>query len=242
MDSDILLTIIIPARSEEANIVQTLQTLQSHVKTPHRIIIVNDKVMRSDKTAEAVKVFSLKNKNISVLINNRIGHTAPGFGLALITGIKKAATPFIVIVMADLSDDPTTIDRMYKRACEGADVVCGSRYINGGTKNGGPILQGFFSRLANWSLHTVARMPTTDATNAFKLYRRELIEKLPVDPSGGVECSLAILLHAYWAHAKIIDIPTHWCGRTAGISTFHLFERMPRYARLWWLAMKRRFF
>lgn len=230
------LTIIIPARREEEVIILTLEELRKRVKIPHKIIIVNDSD-RFDKTGEIVKKYALKYKNLSVIINRN--NKKPSFASALLLGVNQTESNYIIPVMADLCDEPETIDQMYKKIQEGWDVVCGSRYMNGGSKNGGPFVQSVFSKLICFSLHYLIGIPTKDISNSFKMYKKSLLGRIIINPENGVEESMAIILQAYFQEAKITEVPTNWVGRSLGKSKFKISERIPKYFDIYVWALKK---
>lgn len=221
------ISIIVPAREETEAIVSTLDAL-SHVRTPHEIIVVSDAIGDHDVTEKIVAVYARSHAGVQ-LVRKNIGVDTDGFAGALLRGVAAAKTPYVVFVMADLCDDPKTIDVMYQTIIKGWDVVCGSRYMHGGKKIGGPKIQGFFSWVVNASLHSIIGIPTLDASNAFKMYRTSLIKTLSFDQTRGVETSLSLVMQAYHHGAKITQLPTTWIGRTKGESKFRLFVQMQRY-------------
>ncbi len=226
------LTIIIPSRNEERVILKTLKSLVRGVKVPYEIIIVDDH--SNDRTEIIVKKYIKKYKNIHLIKNRR----SPGFAHAVYSGFKAAKTKFVVPVMADLCDDPKTINRMYKTMIKGKwDIVCGSRYMPRGGKRGGPFIQGLFSRIVGTTLNFLIKIPTSDISNAFKMYKRNLINKLKINP-GGVEFSMDITLQLYSKGVKITEVPTFWTGRTIGQSKFKLLKRAPKYIKLYLGALK----
>lgn len=227
------LSIIIPAKNEEKSILLTLKSLRSSVRTPHEIIIINDR--SSDNTESIVKKYIGRNKNVSLI------KTTPnkgGFSNAIRKGIRKSSTDIVVVVMADLCDDPKTINEMYEKITEGWDIVCGSRYMQHGKKIGGPKIQNFFSALVCKSLHYILKMPTQDASNAFKMFKKSIFKTITYKDNGGVESSLDFILKAHFRGFKIVDVPTTWRGRTIGESKFRLIERSPRYAKIYLWALK----
>lgn len=230
-----MLTIVIPARNEEKTILKTLYKISKNVKTDHQIIVVNDQSI--DRTAEIVRGVIKSNKNVKV-VNTK--STNFGFANAIKLGIKNSKTRYIVIVMADLCDDVKTIDLMYRQICTGWDIVCGSRYMKGGKKIGGPKLQGVLSKMICLSLHYLTGIPTTDVSNAFKMYRKDIVRELSFT-NGGVEASMYLTLQAYFNGAKISELPTVWKGRTAGVSKFKIVERTPRYSKIYLWAIRKRF-
>lgn len=227
------LTIIIPARDEEDVVLKTLKTIDKKVKVPHKVVVVND--FSEDGTEKVIEEYSKKNNSVIAIRNTP---RRKGFAGALQTGIEIVDEGAVVIVMADSCDDPNTINLMYKKLQEGWDAACGSRYMKGGRKTGGPRLQGFFSNLVCWSLHRLTGIPTKDTSNAFKMYRREVLDNVVFNPESGVEASMEIVLQTYFNGAKITEIPTSWEGRKVGQSKFKMLQRTPRYFRIFCWAIE----
>lgn len=231
-----LLTIIIPAKNEQDSILKVLSEIEKKVKVPHKIIVVNDH--STDKTAELVKRYQKKNREIS-LVNNLKNRR--GFSSALKTGFEKAKSEYVLPVMADICDDPVTINTMYKMTDKGWDIICGSRYMKGGKKIGGPLLQGVLSSFVCSSLHFITGIPTTDVSNAFKMYKRSILKDIYISEKSGVEASMEITLQAYFNGAKITELPTSWRGRSIGKSKFKILERAPLYFRIYSWAILNKF-
>lgn len=229
------LTILIPARNEEATLTKTLDSLIKEVTIPCKYIVISDQ--STDHTVPNVKKYIKKNKNVTLL---ETPSTQNGFANALKLGIANTKTEYVLPVMADLCDDPKTINLMYQKIHEGYDIVAGSRYIPGGGKSGGPKLQGFFSRFVCLSLREITGIPTHDVSNSFKIYRKKTLNNLHVNANFGVEVSMHLTLQAYFRGAKITEVPTHWVGRTEGKSKFKLFKRFPRYLYIYLWAIKER--
>ncbi len=220
-----LISVVIPARNEEENIVSTVKNLEEKLKgLAHETIIVDDH--STDKTMEKAKNL-IQNYHSLKLISNT---EKPGFAQALWTGFRAAKGEGVVVMMADACDDPETIPAMVGKFLEGYDLICGSRYLKGGRKEGGPKLQGFFSLLVNKILHLFLRVPTTDASNAFKLYRRSLLTKIKTREEG-FALSLELALKFWRRGYKITDVPTYWKGRVAGKSKFRFGSAFISYGR-----------
>src|SRR3989344_255564 len=218
-----MISVVIPARNEEESVITTLETLREKVTVPYEIIVVNDG--STDSTEAVVKRYAKTNKKVK-LVNN-LG--PKGFASALKLGIKIARGDYLVPIMADLCDDAATINKMYKKILEDWDIVCGSRYMKGGKKVGGPKLQGLLSEFVCRSLRIFTNISTWDVSNSFKMYRRQIIDSLKFNKKSGVEASMELLFQAYFGGAKIIEIPTTWRGRSFGRSKFKLLSRTPRY-------------
>lgn len=235
MNKSKLLTIVIPAMYEEASIIKTLQVLDKRVKVPHKIIVVNDSY-KDDKTSQLVKDYAKLHSHVSVTTKRNGCKT---FASAVMQGISAVKEGYIVLVMADLCDDPGTINIMYEKILQGWDIVCGSRYTKGGNKTGGPAMQSFFSWLVCKTMYKFLRIPTTDISNAFKMYRREIFRFIKIPRNYGVEVSMYITLQAYFNGAKITDLPTKWQGRLVGKSKFKLLQRVPKYTNIYlWTIIK----
>lgn len=230
-----LLTIIVPAKKEEEAVINTLKKIKERVKTPHKIIVVNDS-FDGDNTGEIVKKYAKKNKNVFVIINR--GNLHPTFASALILGFNNIKEGVVIPVMADLCDRVEDIDIMYKKIHKGWDIVCASRYVKGGGKKGGPLIQSVCSFIVCSFLHFVTGVPTTDVSNAFKMYKKDVLNKVVINAKSGVEVSMAITLQAYFNNAKITEVPTRWIGRTLGASKFKIIERTPPYYKICLWAIK----
>ena len=227
------LTIVIPAHNEEGIIIKTLESLKKEVKIPHKIIVVND--CSTDKTEEVVKEYIKKNKNITLV---RTTPKRRGFANALEKGFSQVKRGAIIPVMADLCDEPKTINKMFQKLEQGWDIVCGSRYMKGGKKSGGPVLQHHLSKYVCLSLKLLTGVPTTDISNAFKMYKKEILTQAKINQKSGVESSMETTLQLYFKGANITEVPTSWKGRTVGKSKFKMLERTPRYAKIYKWALE----
>ncbi|MFH0795607.1 MAG: glycosyltransferase family 2 protein [Candidatus Omnitrophota bacterium] len=220
-----LISIVIPARNEEENIVPTVIELEKTLNDlPHETLVVNDH--STDRTSQKVQDLIRILPAVKLIDNTN----NPGFASALWTGFQSARGDAVVVVMADACDDPTTIPGMVAEFQEGYDLVCGSRYITGGGKDSGPKLQGFFSFVINKFLHLFFRIPTTDASNAFKIYRREILLKMKPREKG-FALSLELAVNFWKKGYKIVDVPTLWKSRIKGHSKFKFRRAFFSYGR-----------
>jgi len=227
----IKLSIIIPARNEQENIKDTVEIIMSYIdKENTEVIIVNDH--STDKTEEIARKMSEKFENVRVINNEK----TQGFANAILSGIEKAKGKYVLPIMADMCDDPKIIKEMLKEAEEkNFDIVCGSRYIKGGRKIGGPKVQGFFSTFVGKSLYYLIGIPTHDVSNAYKLYKKKIFDDIKIEEKG-FAVSMEITLKGYFAGYKISEIPTVWYGRKKGKSKFKLSKTFP-YIRLYFWAI-----
>lgn len=227
-------SIIIPVYHEEENIEQVIKKISQNVKIQHEIIVVYD--TKDDPTYNVIKKISGKNKNVKAILNN--SGNGQGVINAIKTGLKSAQGKGIVITMADLSDDISQIDTMFLHIKNGYDIVAASRYMPGGEKIGGPFFKTFLSKFAGVTLYYIFKIPTHDATNAFKMYNRDIFKKIKIESTGGFEYSLEITLKAFRKGYKIIEIPTVWHDRETGKSNFKLLLWLPKYLKTYFLILK----
>lgn len=188
-----------------------------------------------DNTAGIVKRLAQEYKNIK-LVENKF---EKGFANAMITGFLNAGGDFVLPLMGDLCDDLSTIPLMISKIKDGYDVICGSRYISGGARLGGSRIKGFFSFFTGWSLFYLLGLPTHDIANAFKMYRKKVIDSIDIK-ARGFEISMEMPLKAYYLGYKITEIPTVWRERQKGKSSFKMLKLTPSYFRVyvWAVLMK----
>lgn len=228
-----LLTIVVPVRNEAQNIGPLFEQLARDVMTRSEVLIVYD--TDTDPTVAAARSKASSAPFDVRLIRNSFGS---GPANALRAGFDAARGDAVVVVMADLSDQLTVIDRMILRMNDGADLVAGSRYVRGGRQDGGPFLKGILSRTAGVSLRVASGLPTYDATNAFKMYRTSHLRALRIDSSHGFEISMEITVKGWLAGWRIDELPAIWTDRVAGSSKFQLWRWLPRYLHWYFYALK----
>lgn len=228
-----MISIVIPAHNEEENIAQVVEKVQYLVNCEHELVVVNDH--STDRTSEIVKGLCSKYHNLR-LVDNEMD---PCFANAIITGFSAARGDAVVPVMGDLCDELDTINKMSARICEGYDVVCGSRYIRPGKRIGGSKVKGALSCFAGWSLYYLLGIPTHDIANAFKMYRKNVLESIK-PAAAGFDISMELPLKAYYAGFKITEVPTVWHERSKGVSNFKVLKVLPSYIRLYLWAISKR--
>jgi len=226
------LSIIIPVFNEPDNIGPTLRRIEAAVKTPHEILVVYD--FGADTTVPVAR------KLQEALPSLRLHRNDLGRGVlnAMKAGIAASTAPLVLITMADGSDEMDRVDEMSRLAQGGAAVVAGSRYMKGGRQIGGPALKRVLSRTAGLSLHWLAGVPIHDATNNFKLYRRDFLDSVTIESTGGFELALELTAKASRDGLRMAEVPTTWRDRSAGESRFQLRAWLPRYLR-WYLYLFR---
>lgn len=228
------LSIVVPAHNEQDNIVEVIRKIEETLDVDHELVVVNDH--STDMTRRRVEEL-LRRYSRLVLIDNAL---VAGFANALRAGFKQASGEYVVPVMGDLCDDLKTVKSMFALMEQGYDVVCGSRYIKGGARLGGSKLKAFFSRWGSISLKYLLGLPTHDICNAFKMYRKKVIDSIDIE-SEWFEISMELPLKAHYLGFKITEVPTVWRERTRGASNFKVLRLLPRYIKLYVWAIGKRF-
>lgn len=231
---DKFLGIIIPVYNEGSNIEATITAIEEKVKSPHQVYIVYD--FDEDDTLPVVKRLIDGGMDIKLVKN-----PVRGVVNAIKTGLKEAKEDFLLVTMADLSDDYNVVDEMVALMSKGYDVVCGSRYMRGGKQLGGPIIKKTISRLAGISLWYLAGLPTHDATNSFKLYRKKMLDNLTIESNGGFEIGIELATKAHFGGYNVTEIPCIWNDRALGKSRFQIIKWAPQYLKWYYYALKNSF-
>ena len=224
---------VMPVRNEGPNIARALAELYEKVPIDKRVLIVYDS--EDDDTLPVVRGLTYPGLT---LVRNTVGR---GLLNAIRAGFAAAKADVVIVTMADLSDDVAVANEMVRLIEEQkADVVCASRYMRGGQQIGGPWFKSMLSRVGGLTLHFLAGFPTHDATNAFRAYRRTVLERFPIESTGGFEYSLELTAKAHAAGYKVTEVPAVWRDRVAGETAFKLWAWLPRYLKWYWFALTHR--
>ena len=217
------LAIILPVYNEGEAVEPVLRGLAATVRTQHEVVVVYD--FDADTTVPVIQRLATEIPGLRGLRND-LGR---GVLNAMKAGIAATSAPYVLISMADGSDEPQVVDPMVALAKGGADVVAASRYMRGGRQIGGPLLKRLMSRVAGLTLHWFARVPTHDPTSNFKLYSRRFIDSVTIESTAGFELALELTVKATRAGRRVAEVPTTWRDRTSGQSNFKLRKWLPHY-------------
>jgi len=220
------LSVVIPAHDEEESIGRTLDGVAAALDTEridYEVLVIDD--ASTDGTAEEVARIRMHNRRVDC----RRSHYPNGFGFAVRAGLELFAGDAVVIFMADGSDDAADIVRYYRLLEQGCDCVFGSRFMRGGATTGYPRFKLAVNRLANWGLRLLFRHCYDDTTNAFKAYRREVIETVQPLLSNHFNLTVELPLKAIVRGHSYAIVPISWTNRAAGRSKLSLQEMGSRY-------------
>ena len=221
-----LLSVVIPARDEEACIASTIEHLHLELRlrrVPHEIVVVDDG--SSDSTWE---ILTSLQERIPVLVPIR--NPGPhGFGRAIIRGLDGMKGDAVVIMMADESDDCRDVERYWNVLQEGYDCVFGTRFTKGGAVIDYPRIKLFLNRVANKFLQLLFRVPHNDITNAFKGYRKTTIDGCQPLIAPHFNLTVEIPLKAIVRGYTWKSLPITWRNRRTGVPKLKIKEMGSRY-------------
>jgi dolichol-phosphate mannosyltransferase len=220
------LSVVIPAQNEEGSVGRTVEDIVAVLereRIEYEVVVVDDGSI--DSTAAVVEAIGAANPRVRC----HPSHYEKGFGMAIRAGLEVFEGDAVVIAMADASDDPEDLVR-YHRILEGGwDCAFGSRFVPGAQVHDYPRLKLTVNRLANWFIRVLFRHRYNDTTNAFKGYRREVIETIQPLLSKHFNLTVEMPLKAIVRGHSYEVIPTNWTNRTAGEAKLAMKEMGSRY-------------
>jgi dolichol-phosphate mannosyltransferase len=221
-----LLSVIIPARDEAGCIAATVKHLQLELELnniAHEIVVVDDG--SADATWSILQELAVGNSVLRPMSNEG----PHGFGRAVIKGIDAARGDAIIVMMADESDDCRDVVRYWSALNEGWDCVFGNRFIRGGGVIGYPWLKLWINRLANFFIRFLFQISLSDTTNAFKAYRKTVLDGCRPFLSPHFNLTVELPLKAIVRGYSWTVIPVTWRNRRNGTAKFRIKEMGSRY-------------
>lgn len=222
-----LYSVIIPARDEEESLPETLADIYAQFTAagiPHEIVVVDD----GSKDATWKVLQELKAASIPTLapVQNPGPH---GFGRAIIYGLNNSKGDAVVIMMADASDSPADAIKYWNLLNKGWDCVFGSRFIKGGKVIDYPRIKLWVNRLANFLVRIGFNIKLNDTTNAFKAYRRTVIDGCRPLIAPHFNLTVEIPLKAIVRGYTWTVMPISWQNRKHGVAKLKIKEMGSRY-------------
>jgi len=221
-----LLTIIVPARNEEGCICSTVEHLHVELRLQHiahEIIVVDDG--SKDRTWSLLQDLQKTMPELRPLQNSR-DH---GFGRAITYGLDHMQGDAAVIMMADESDDCRDVTVYWHELRKGYDCVFGSRFVRGGGTIDYPVVKWLLNRLANAFIASLFRVRYNDTTNAFKAYRKTVIDGCRPILSPHFNLTVELPLKAIVRGYSWTVIPITWRNRRSGLAKLRIREMGSRY-------------
>ena len=220
------LSVVIPAHNEAGSIEETVRAATAALREEdidHEVLVVDDN--STDGTGDVVARLAEEDERVRCIASRY----RPGFGLAVRSGLEEFAGDAVAIVMADGSDDPRDLIAYYHLLEEGYECAFGSRFVHGSQVRDYPRFKLVMNRIANLGIRLLFRHRYNDTTNAFKAYRREVIENVRPLLSNHFNLTVELPLKAIVRGYSYAIIPINWTNRRAGSSKLSLQEMGSRY-------------
>jgi dolichol-phosphate mannosyltransferase len=221
------LSVVIPAHNEVDSVGETVERTVSELVSAgidHEILVIDD--ASSDGTGDLVRALGERHPTVRC----ERSHLPPGFGHAVRAGLELYTGEAVAIMMADLSDSPADLVSYHRALEQGYDCAFGSRFGNGGQTYGYPRPKLVLNRLVNAGIRLLFQHHYNDTTNAFKAYRRHVIDQAQPLLSNHFNLTVELPLKAYVRGYNFAVVPISWTNRKHGVSKLHIHEMGSRYA------------
>ena len=229
-----ILSVIIPARNESENLNECVNGIiielnKNDIK--HEILVIDDG--STDDSISVLEHIMLDHPTVRFIKNNHEN----GFGRAIRLGLENFSGDAVAIMMADRSDSPKDLVEYWNLLNGGVECAFGSRFIEGSKVYDYPRFKLLMNRIVNTMIRYAFNIQCNDITNAFKMYRREVIEGCQPFISPHFNLTVEIPLKAVIRGFSWKTVPISWKNRTKGIAKLKLREMGSRYffiiAYLW---------
>jgi dolichol-phosphate mannosyltransferase len=168
------LSVVAPTYKERGNVAELVRRLDAALTgIAWEVIFVDDN--SPDGTSQAVKDIAAKDRRVRCL--RRVGRR--GLAGACIEGMLSSASPFVAVIDADLQHDEKVLPQMLAKLKDGsADLVAGTRYVEGGSADSFSGSRSTISRLATKLTHRLVGTNLSDPMSGFFMMRRDRLEEL----------------------------------------------------------------
>ena len=222
------LSVVIPAH-DEARVDRRDRGARSHAElereeVDYEILVVDD--ASSDGTGEVVAAIAAADPGVRCIRSPR----PPGFGHAVRAGLDEYSGDAVAIVMADLSDSPRDLVRYLRRPRGGLRLRVRLALHDAAARvYDYPRLKLVLNRIVNLGIRVLFRHGYNDTTNAFKAYRREVIDHIQPLLSNHFNLTVEMPLKAIVRGHSYAVVPISWTNRAHGVSKLKLQEMGSRY-------------
>jgi dolichol-phosphate mannosyltransferase len=211
--------LILPTFNEAENIEPLVRAVLPQLeaaRVPHTVLIVDDS--SPDGTGEIADRLAAELEPVRVLHRPH----KEGLGRAYLSGFGVAIDEGADLVLemdSDFSHDPADLPRLIE-ATQEADLVLGSRYVEGGGVEHWGLVRRALSRGGSWYARAVLRVPVRDLTGGFKCFRREVLETIALNDvhADGYGFQIELTYRAIQAGFRVIEVPIKFRERRLGSS------------------------
>ncbi len=212
--------LVLPTYDEAANIEAFVAAARAKLPGSARVLIVDDN--SPDGTGAIADRLAAAEEAVEVLHRPR----KEGLGPAYVAGFRHALAAGAGLVLemdSDFSHDPAYLPRLLEASGK-ADVVLGSRYVEGGGVSDWPPLRRAVSHAGSAYARLVLGLPVRDLTGGFKCFRREVLEAIDLDAvrSRGYAFQIELTYRAVGLGFDVVEVPIVFRDRRAGSSKMGL--------------------
>jgi dolichol-phosphate mannosyltransferase len=225
-EQPVKLSVVIPAHNEEGCIAETVEAITGTLRSEgidYEVVVVDDG--SGDRTAAVVAELSASDERVRCVPSPYRN----GYGFAVRAGLAQYTGDAVAIMMADGSDSPEDLVSYYRLLVAGYDCAFGSRFMPGGSTNEYPLLKLVINRIVNFGIRLMFGHGYNDTTNAFKAYRRKVIDSIQPLISQHFNLTVEMPLKAIVRGHSYAITPISWTNRMAGVSKLSLKEMGSRY-------------
>ena len=211
--------VVVPTYDERENLTPLVSAVRAEldeIAPDHTILVVDDS--SPDGTGDLADNLAGADSHVRVLHRPEKRGLGPAY-IAAFRHALDAGAEFVVEMDADFSHDPSYLPRMLEAALD-ADLVLGSRYVEGGgVRNWGRIRR-IVSRGGCWYARTMLGVPISDLTGGFKVFRRGVLEAIDLDRirSQGYAFQVELTYRALQMGFRVVEVPIMFTERRAGQS------------------------
>lgn len=229
--------VIVPTYNERDNLPPIVSSILD--QRGFRVLVVDDQ--SPDGTGAVADQLAARHPG-RVDVLHRTGRK--GLGRSYVDGIRRAldtGADLICQMDADFSHDPKYLPEM-AAATANADVVIGSRYVQGISVVNWPLRRIILSTFANQYVRAVTRMSPRDCTSGFRCWRREALARLDLNHivSDGYAFLVEMLYLAHRFGFRIVEVPIIYVERRAGQSKMSKRVMLESAITPWRLLIQRR--
>jgi len=208
--------VIVPTYNERDNLPQIVRAVHEHLGAAD-LLVVDDN--SPDGTGELADSLAASDRQVHVL--HRAGKQ--GLGTAYIAGFRWALErdyQFVFEMDADFSHDPKYLPELLEAARTGADLVLGSRYVEGGGTINWGVARQLISKGGSLYARTILGIPIRDVTGGFKCFRRRVLEAIDLSTvnAQGYGFQIEMTFRALKQGFRVVEVPIVFVDRRVGQS------------------------
>jgi dolichol-phosphate mannosyltransferase len=235
--------VCVPTYNERENLEPLVRALAEVLDTTRdRVLVIDD--ASPDGTGELADRLAEELPWVGVLHRT----AKEGIGRAYLAGFAEAlatGTELVLEMDCDFSHDPRDVPRLIATADDGADLVLGSRWVEGGGTENWGVVRRFISRGGSLYARIVLGVGIRDLTGGFKCYRRRVLETIDLDAiaARGYGFQIEGTYRALRAGFRVVEIPITFVDRRVGESKMSgaiVLEAMRQVPVLRWKALRGR--